>query len=263
MVIMFDTQRLKLLAMLRIREIIAYCADSIFELPKGQKRLVIFAQGRTGSTLLETLLCSTGHFCETGEILNSDNREIVCPRRFILGEAKRRSSENFIFHVKIYHLTIDRAKPVNPAAFLRELNQCGWDIVFLKRENLVRHALSSQIAREIGAYHLRKNHKIDRLRLNVNVADLGQEIDNRLRFADEEQKALSGLNVLEFSYERDLESPRCQQATVDTILDYVGLTRRKASAVTKRINNFAPNDLIANYSEVVRYLESRNLAELL
>ena len=65
----------------------AYLFNAIKTKSPDQVRVVIFAQGRTGSTLLESLLCSTGHFFKNGELLNNDTgkNEIIFPTQYIRG----------------------------------------------------------------------------------------------------------------------------------------------------------------------------------
>ncbi len=103
------------------REMISYYCYLFKKTPDSQIRVVIFAQGRTGSTLLEDLICSSGHFERNGELLNVNKGEILYPLPFILGLSRRKPNENFIFHVKIYQLKRDRRNPVDPAYFLNKL----------------------------------------------------------------------------------------------------------------------------------------------
>lgn len=55
-----------------------------------QPRVLIFAQGRTGSTLLESLLASTGQFISYGELLGHSNPDLRHPIRYIEGHARFR-----------------------------------------------------------------------------------------------------------------------------------------------------------------------------
>jgi len=101
----------------RRRELMAYLFNYISFAPPDSVRVVIFAQGRTGSTLLESLLCSSGHFKQHGELLEVSEGKILFPIHYIRGLSRWKSNENFIFHVKVYQLTRDRKRPVDPAPF--------------------------------------------------------------------------------------------------------------------------------------------------
>ena len=121
----------------------AYLFNAIKTKSPDQVRAVIFAQGRTGSTLLESLLCSTGHFFKNGELLNNDTgkNEIIFPTQYIRGLSKWESDSNFIFHVKIYQLTRDRKRPVDPTTFMETLCKEGFKVIYLRRNNFCKACL--------------------------------------------------------------------------------------------------------------------------
>jgi LPS sulfotransferase NodH len=244
---------------LRARELAAYAADLVRPLDPRATRAVIFAQGRTGSTLLEGLLCSTGHFSENGEILNCHTREIWAPLSFTLGEAKRRGPANFLFHVKIYQLTRDRRRPIDVACFLRGLHHRGWRIIYLHRSDVARHVLSTFVAGARGSYH--KLEADDRrLRFAVDPDAFERIYLERRAFRDQELAALAGLPHFDVNYESDLESAEGHQPLVDRLLDWLGLERRPASARTRRINVYPPEELVENYRELVDRLRARELS---
>ena len=146
----------------RVIEAINYFHNSVKSTTPDNVRLLIFGQGRSGSTLLESLICSTGHFYENGELLNTDRGEILYPIQYIYGLTKRNAFKNFIFHVKVYQLTRDRKRPIDPAKFLNVLYSDGWKIIYLRRKNKVKHQLSNWVAAHRGNYHKYndKNEKI-------------------------------------------------------------------------------------------------------
>ena len=145
----------------------------------GPVRLVIFGQGRTGSTLLESLLCSTGYFHPKGELLNTSKGEILYPTQFIRGLSKRRSNENFIFHVKIYQLTRDRKRPIDPTSFLETPYREGWKVLYLRRKNKIRHALSNIVAKHRGSYPKNDDDK-EKFKMLVNCQNFVERVEARL-----------------------------------------------------------------------------------
>ena len=84
--------------------------------------ILIFAQGRTGSSLLESLLGSTGYTTH-GELCKNGKYCLV-PDKL-----------NCTAHLKVWHVE-------DPLTYIRDAMQKGWDIVYLKRINLIRHVLS-------------------------------------------------------------------------------------------------------------------------
>lgn len=235
----------------RSREQIAYGLQRWRPAREESLKVVIFAQGRSGSALLESLLASTGRFPHNGELLDTVSCEIRHPRRYIEGLARWGRylvHDNFLFHVKIYQLTQDRDEPIDPRTFLRELRADGWRIIYLKRENVVRQALSNMFAEHSGVYHRFGNDERSNT-LTVDCDDLLRRVEQRIEYGREEARVLDGLAYHSVLYEKDLESAEAHQATVDAILDYLSLPRAPVhTSYTKVVRDLA--DRIANYDQV-------------
>lgn len=69
----------------------------MYPLREEQVRAVIIAQGRSGSTVFEDILCSSGHFTGHGELLR---KKVLFPQKFVVGFANA-CEGNFICHVKM------------------------------------------------------------------------------------------------------------------------------------------------------------------
>ena len=241
----------------RSREVISYL-NYIRPLPSNSLRVVIFAQARTGSTLLESLLCSTGHFCQNGELLNTTKGEIWFPLTFLDGLSKWKSGNNFIFHVKINHLTQDRKRPVDPTLFLQTLADDGWQIIYLTRRNKVKHALSGLVAKNRVLLQPDIWHKYDddreELNIFVDCEQFSKRVEKRIDLDAYERKVLADLEYHEVVYEDDLEKPQSHQKTVTRILNYLSLEPKEASTNLKKVNNHSLEELISNYEEFVECL---------
>lgn len=235
-----------------------------------QVKLLIFAQGRTGSTLLENLLASTGHFHESGEVLGANNERVRYPIAFVKGLAKQRAPKNFQCHVKIYHLNEDRiahgAKAVEPKKFLRSLHKSGWKIIYLQRLNKFEHYVSGCLAKARGGYHKFDNEE-EAIHLEIDKVDLKRGIENRYRLDGCEKSALESVPHLHLKYEEDLLSSEKQNKTIDRVLAYLGLDQRSAVTKMKKINSKNKTLTIGNYeealnwgSEIVKKVESNNVS---
>lgn len=214
---------------------------------RDQRRVLLLGQGRTGSTLLESLLDSTGYFKKSGELLNPAYGEICFPLAFIRGYANYRKG-NVLFHLKFYHLSRDRARPVAPGSFVHALYNDGWKIIHLRRRNKVRHVLSNFVAEHRGEYHKFDNRK-ETFSIRVDCDKLVEKIAEKETFETEEASILRGIDFHEVIYEDDLESSAKHQETVDRILDYLSLPRAPASTPHNKINVQPLDDLITNYKE--------------
>lgn len=242
----------------RSRERAVYAADTLMRLRPDQVRVLIFGQGRTGSTLLESLLGSTGHFATHGEILSCDEREVRRPLALMRGRAKLDRTRPSVSHVKIYHLTRDRRAPVDPHEFLASLNELGWRIVYLARDDILRHALSTLVAEARGDYH-RFHDRDEELRIDVDPDNLRRLIEERRHFRDDEAYALDGLPHESVVYETDLADRDRHQETVDRLMTAFGLPRSAVRADTRKVNRFDPRALIRNYDAVDRIVAEEGL----
>ncbi|MFC1680651.1 hypothetical protein ACFL1S_02510 [Pseudomonadota bacterium] len=231
------------------REACAYLWDRIRPVHPEQMRTVIFGQGRTGSSVLENLISSTGHFRGFGELLNVERvGQINYPFRYVQGVSKWYAHTNFICHVKIYQLTRNRKKPVDPGKFLQKLSDNCWKIIYIRRENVIKQVLSGLVAMRRGAYH-KLDDRSEEWKLNVDCGDFVERVSRRLRFTEQEELALEGIEHEVVVYERDLEDSSVHQQTIDRILGKHSLEKRPVSTAYRKINTLAMPELIANFSD--------------
>lgn len=215
-------------------------------------RVLIFAQGRTGTTLLESLLCSTGLFRVNDEPLMG--KRALMPSLYLRGLARDPARQgpggNFICHVKVYHLNdAYKRRPVDPATFLRSLVRDGWRVIHVRREDPIRQILSLYVAKERGNYH-KRDERDENTSVTIDREDFEKRIPLWSRRTAEEQAALSGIDYHEVIYERDLLDPTVHERTVDGVLSYVGLERDRPVATSlRKINNRPISEIIENYSE--------------
>ncbi len=207
----------------RRREAYAYLLAALPQ-PTHFARTLIFGQGRSGSTLLESLLSSTDHFAPHGEVFGAKGRKIVYPERYLRGQSSRWPDKNFLCHVKIHHLLI-RQRPVEPRPFLQRLSDDGWRIIFLSRTDRVRQALSFLVAEIRGEYH-KRDDRPETISVHVSRERLEALVNRGIVQAHDEQKALEGIDYHEVIYERDLEDASKHQQTIDGVLDFLELPRR-------------------------------------
>ena len=243
---------------LRLLEARAYIADRTRLQHKDSHHVLIFAQGRSGTTLLESLLVSTGHFVGHHEALNTYTREVVAPTSFVRGLGRMAGRDNIVVHVKGGHLGKDRRRPVDAAVFLAALHAEGWTIVHVVRERIADQVLSECLALKRGAYHKLDDRPED-LRIRIEPEEFLRRYDRRVRFRAEDEAALADLPRLTLTYENDLADPDRQQATVARVLDAVGLPRRSARTSLKKIIGPSPAERLLNVGEVRAALAARGI----
>lgn len=233
------------------REIAAYCRTFFLGNPKSH-RILIFAQGRTGSTLLESLLESTGYFLGKGEVLGALNEKVYWPIGYINGIARQFSDQNIVCHVKIYQLGRDRiehgARPVDTKTFLHSMDRQGWHIIALRRENKFDHYISGCLARARGSYHKLDDREED-VKLSIDRMELQKGILNRTALDQQEEAALEGIAHTALTYERNLSTAEQQKSTIAELLEALGLEPRPVSTKLKKIASRPKSEIIKNYEE--------------
>jgi hypothetical protein len=205
---------------------------------------------------LESLLSSTGHFAAQGEVLGRKGRKILFPERYLRGHSSRWPDKNFLCHVKMYHLST-RRRPVEPRSFLHGLSDDGWRIIFLRRTDRVRQALSFIVAEARGSYH-KRDDRPETITVHVSRECL-EAVLRRDAVGAQEREALAGIDYHEVVYERDLEDASKHQQTIDGVLDFLSLPRRPASTSLRKVIAQPLREVVLNYDEFSRWVTEMGL----
>ena len=221
-------------------------------------RFVLFAQGRSGSTLLADLLNSHPQVHCADEILTWPRRS---PRAYVEACSIGHRGNVYGFKVKIHHLTDDQGMD-DPGAFLRDLHAEGWHVLYLRRRNVLRQALSAAVAARRDTYHeTSAGHGPSPV--HVDVDDLLWRTAQRVEFVEQERRALDGVPHAAFVYEDDLLSSDRHQAAAARAFAHLGLNEVPVSTGLRRIAARPLADLVRNHVEVVAAVSASPWASLL
>ncbi|MGP6088746.1 hypothetical protein [Antarctobacter jejuensis] len=220
--------------------------------PVPKNKFMIFAQGRTGSTLLTSTLDRHPDIRCDDEILIVPR---AFPRRFVETAARQAPAKAYGFHVKISQLHAwQRIHDI--ADFLREMEEGGWKIIYLWRENILRQVVSNVFAEAAGTYHMDGGQTrptsvvlpLDRLALEMNW---------RTNLHVAEQAAVRGRNVFEIVYERDLLEPARQAETFAALQQVIGVSGVPLEPRLKKMVVAPLSELLSNYDEVAEWIAAR------
>ncbi len=237
-------------AVLRLLEARAYLADRRGAAASaGKKNVLIFGQGRSGTTLFENLMISTGHFTGRHEVLNTVTREVLRPTPFVRGLGRLTPGQNVILHIKPEHLGRARRKrgPVDARAFLEAMIADGWNIVHIQRRDILRQLMSKYLAKARGAYH-KTDDTEEEIRIEVPEAEFIAQYERRRGLLAQEDALLEALPNLRLSYEEHLEQPEAHQRTIDATLAGLGLDSRPVSTRLRKISKGSPARFLANHA---------------
>jgi hypothetical protein len=213
-------------------------------------KFVLFAQGRTGSTLFGELLGSHPDVFFADEILRA---KVLSPSLWVAGQRRRHRRRVFGFHVKIYQLS-DVQGVDDAGRWLRQMDDRGWRVLTLRRRNLLRHVLSNMTIEATGQVHDRSGAAGHR-QLHVDPDHVLHWMRIREQVGRDEDRALDGVAHESFVYEDDLADSAAWQGTADRAFQSLGVSSTPVAANLKRRNPMDLSDLISNYAELAAALK--------
>jgi len=243
----------------RKAEIQVYLSGVIHRV-KRKSRFVIFGPGRSGSTLLVKLINSNSEvFC--------DMEELRLPRLFPLKYIDYRSKSDvsskpvYGFKMQHNHLALQGLK--NEEAVIKYFRENDWKFIFLWRKNILRQALSLEIARERGVWFVSDPNKgLDTVTISPHkLLSLMTQINNS---HDIYRSLLQTSKYLELVYEDDLFDIVRQKVAMTKIAVFLDVYDE--FEISPDIRKTVGRNLSAsvkNWSEIDAYLKKSQFSELL
>ena len=207
----------------------------------GLKFVVIYGQGRTGSTLLANALAAHESVCYDQEVLR---RPLMHYKSFVQGQAKKMGKDIwYVLKVKPMHLN---RLGLSLGGMLRSLGGHQVVLIHLARHNHFEHAISKIIASERNEYA----QKIMGKKVHINVQYLKDKIDELSNNLQHERDEMKGMEFSGLTYEGDLASAEALELTLNSILEKLGLTRGGQIPKSKKVLSTNLADEILNWEEV-------------
>jgi len=232
--------------------------QNISKLPK--TKFIIFGLGRSGSTLLVSLLNANPKIHCEGEALI---HKVQNPFLFTKCRQAFSTKEVYGFKLLLYHL-IDVQEIDKPAKFISRLLKEGFKLIHLKRQNILRQVLSGMYARHLGTFHMFSgNENIAKDKMTIDIDRLLNKLKSTEKKGMSEVNILRNLPHISFTYEEDLMNQESQQATVDKITEYLEIPTSEIHTDHMKI---APNrfeDFIENAEELIEVLGKTKYKEFL
>ena len=123
--------------------------------------------------------------------------------------------------------------------------------ILIRRKNRLRIIVSDKVARKKNTWHSRGDDiaKLETIRLPLNQhKPLVKRIRNSEKQMQEVETLLAGKNVLNLTYEDDIEQD--PQSAYRSICEFVNMEATKASVNYNKTNPFPLKDIIENFAEV-------------
>ena len=139
-----------------VREVLTYLGYPFLPKSEPEKKFVIFTVGRSGSTLLVNLLHSHEQIHCDDELYK---RKLFSPIRYLRCKTLLSSKKIYGFKLNTYHFRDQ--KIVNPKVFINEVFEEGYQIISLRRRNIVRQAISHMYALHRDIFHHKETHPVE------------------------------------------------------------------------------------------------------
>ena len=249
------------------REWAAYSLAMLRKSKLPEKRFVIFAQGRTGSTVLVDLMNSHPDVFTFGEIMDYDViRNLRNPRRYAEGICSLSKSPATGFKVKIYQF--ENAQRQEPKKVLVDFHENGWKLIYLKRSNIFRHAISDIRSEMTGEFHNVKGTAVGgkqptRRKLRIDPGHLIHAMRFREDCIAREQRALESLPHFVVEYEKDLLGPDAQHQTMNRVFEFLDLPPHQAETKFRKVTSHQISDDIENVDELEAELKRHDYGKFL
>ena len=123
--------------------------------------------------------------------------------------------------------------------------------ILIRRKNRLRIIVSDKVARKKNTWHSRGDDiaKLEKIHLPLNQPKpLIERMRNSGRTIQEVETLLAGKNVLNLTYEDDIEQD--PQKAYRSICEFVDMEATKASVNFSKTNPFPLKDIIENFAEV-------------
>ncbi len=216
-----------------------------------QKRFVIFGRGRSGSTLLVRLLNSHPDIHCDGELLHE---KVAFPRLYVHSRAACAGKHVYGFKLLSYQL-ISVQNMRSPTAFVRELYEKGYQVIYLRRENLLYHALSNIGARKRGRFHHHVGDgRIEKKKMHVDVEEVLKWMRGSDHLRKLEEDTLKGIPHLSLTYEAHLSANENHQTTFDEACRFLHLETAAVSADLIKLMPHRVEDMVENYEQLFEFL---------
>lgn len=226
--------------------------------PLAPTRFIIFGRGRSGSTTLVSLLDSVPDLQCDGEILG---RYVPFPHTHLLTCCAR--SKAAVYGCKLLSYQVRDLQPLaNRPKFITQLAQQGFKIIYLRRENLILHALSNIRARNYGFHKTRGDQSVS-TKITLDPDEMLQWMQKSEALQAFESTALQDIPHLSLTYEQHLSQETAHQTTVDLICAHLGIASAPVQSQFRKVSPKTFHDSVENAEQISKFLAQTPYAHFL
>lgn len=220
-------------------------------------RFVLFGAERCGSVLLLNLL-------RQSTTVHCDRNLLSKPYFFPLWHIHRHAlqSKAAVYSFKLSSQDLIQARISEPEGLLTLLHKQGYEIVHLRRQDILRHSIALLKA-QTEAQSAQTSRQLKRQPLYVNPDQLLKIIQHLETQRLEEAAMLVNVPCLRLTYEADLLDSNIHDTTARRLCSYLDIDFKPSPPPAMKLVHQQLEDLIANYKEVCEALKSADYGYVL
>lgn len=220
---------------------------------------IIYAQERTGSTLLVDLLNSNPHIHCDREVFAL---KVLFGTTFL--QARRGLHPQAAYGCKVMGYQLER-QVTQPCmrTFMHKMHAREWKIIYVARRNVLRQAISHLIMEMRGKAHLLAEAPAVDRRFHIDLSHLQERMRQIETYTARDKKALLHIPHLKLVYEDDLLKPANHQSTIDKVCSFLGTPTAPARTRLTRITSDRLQDFVQNFEEIESLLSKTPYAQFI
>jgi LPS sulfotransferase NodH len=160
------------------------------------------------------------------------------------------------FKLLSYQLRNIQNRIPDERAFLKQLTEEGFRILYLQRKNIANQALSLIYAMSRNKWHAKDKAEQEDRKITIQPETLQYYKEELEKLRKYEAQLLSGLPCLEIHYEDDLENPEQQQETMGRVFAYIGVNPTRVESTLQKVTPRDHRNYILNYDDIAPLLKS-------
>ncbi|MDY6992434.1 MAG: hypothetical protein SVR94_07485 [Pseudomonadota bacterium] len=226
--------------------------SALFSNQTPENKFVLFFRPRSGSNLLVSLLNSHPQIYCDGEILGG-RLTAAFPRFFLKGRSIQYRNTIYGFKLNIGQILQHH---LEPQAWLTELHQHGWKIIYIERTQLLQQALSFFVAQQRDKWIGTPDALLTNFKIRVDCNAVIEKMQRMEQAVQREKDLLKQLPYVQVTYEEDLLDKNQHQQTLDRVFEFLQVpsvavkTQMMKIAGDKKIS-----DIVENFDELQQALQ--------
>lgn len=232
------------------------------------KKFIVFAQYRSGSTLLSSLLDSHPEVTCEREIflpfIFLKFKKVLSPDLIIKSRLIRCENKNYGFILRLPQLKQILVKSsIKPEKYINKLHSDGWKFIHLRRNNPLKQSISNITQLIRGHSHDSDKNPLKRTVVRIEPQRLINTVKWMEETSSKEEKIFEDFDHIKIVYEKHLLHPQFHQETANRIFRFLDIEPVLVSAKLKRISSDNLGEYVENFNEIQEFIKNSEYSKYL